>query len=92
MKTTETTAARRPAGARVTHIARPDNDRLLVLSEVAEYIRTEEETIRWWRKNRHKDAPPVWKKAGRLVAWKSEIDAWLDAQRDADMQDTGTAA
>ncbi|GIH25148.1 hypothetical protein Aph01nite_34580 [Acrocarpospora phusangensis] len=87
MKTTQAQAAiQPPADRRATRVARPADDRLLLLPEIAKYIRREEETIRWWRKTRYKDAPPVWKQAGRIVAWKSEIDAWLDAQRDADLE------
>ncbi|GIH23023.1 hypothetical protein Aph01nite_13330 [Acrocarpospora phusangensis] len=90
MKTSKAQAAVQPPAG--TRAARPADDKLLLLPEIAKYIRREEETIRWWRKTRRKDAPPVWKQAGRLVAWRSEIDLWLDAQRDADMQDAGTAA
>lgn len=65
---------------------RPADDRLLLLPEIAERIRRTEATLRWLRHVGGPDCPPIWKQGRRLVAWQSEIDSWLDAQREADEQ------
>lgn len=64
--------------------ARPADDQLMKLSEIATYAKTDPGTLRYRRHRGGPDAPPLWKQGKRLVAWKSEIDAWLDAQREAD--------
>lgn len=62
---------------------RPDDDRLLLLPEVAELSRRSEATLRWLRHVGGDDAPPLWRQGRRLVAWRSEVLAWLDRQREA---------
>ncbi|MEV4093856.1 helix-turn-helix transcriptional regulator [Streptosporangium saharense] len=64
--------------------ARPRDDQLMLLPEIAKYVRRSENTLRWLRHQGGPDAPPLWKQGRRLVAWKSELDAWLDMQREAD--------
>ncbi len=73
-----------PAGTKVTQVTRPADDRLMLLPEIAAYVRRTEATLRYLRHIGGADAPPVWRQGRILVAWKSEIDAWLDAQRAAD--------
>lgn len=65
---------------------RPANDQLMLLPEIAEYVRSTPATLRYRRHVNDPTAPPLWRQGKRLVAWKSEIDAWLDAQRAADEQ------
>lgn len=64
--------------------SRPADDRLMLIDEIATYSGTDRETLRYRRHVGGDNAPPLWKQGRRLVAWRSEIDAWLDAQRDAD--------
>ncbi|MEV4752161.1 hypothetical protein AB0K21_37875 [Streptosporangium sp. NPDC049248] len=71
---------------RRTPSARPANDRLMLLPEVADYVRRTEATLRYLRHVGGPAAPPLWRQGRRLVAWKSEVDSWLDAQRDEDPQ------
>ncbi|MEU1736517.1 helix-turn-helix domain-containing protein [Streptosporangium sp. NPDC020145] len=56
----------------------------MLLPEIAKYVRRSENTLRWLRHQGGPDAPPLWKQGRRLVAWKSELDDWLDEQRQAD--------
>lgn len=58
------------------------NDKLLTFEEVCEITRTGEATWRW---KRHRgEAPFLWRSNRRLVAWQSELFAYLEAQRLAD--------
>lgn len=65
--------------------ARPDGDKLLRLSEVATIVNRSPEALRILRARRSSNTPPLWLDGGRLVAWRSELHAWLDARRAADM-------
>ncbi|MFC4062783.1 helix-turn-helix transcriptional regulator [Planomonospora corallina] len=56
----------------------------MTLPEIAAYTRRSEQTLRWLRHRGGDDAPPLWRQGRPLVAWKSEINAWLDAQRAKD--------
>lgn len=58
----------------------------MLLPEIAEYVRRTENTLRYLRHVGGDDAPPLWRQGRRLVAWRSEIDQWLDSQRAADEQ------
>lgn len=70
-------------------VARPRDDQLMLLPEIAKYVRRSENTLRWLRHEGGPDAPPLWRQGRRLVAWKSEIDEWLDKQREADRETSG---
>ena len=59
-----------------------DEDQLLLLPEVAELMRTTEATLRWLR--HQGQTPYLWKAGKRLVAWKSDVIAHLEAERAAD--------
>jgi len=55
---------------------------LLTLSEAAEYLRTNEATMRYWR---HIGEGPRSAKLGRRVVYRKEdVDAWIEAQFDAE--------
>ena len=51
---------------------------LMYVSEVAEYLRRSENTIRWMIYEGK--APRHAKVAGRIVFRKADVDAWLEAQ------------
>ncbi|MFF3665375.1 helix-turn-helix transcriptional regulator [Microtetraspora malaysiensis] len=74
----------RPQSLKAVPAARPADDKLLFLDEVAERTRYDEGTLRYLRHVGGDMAPPLWKRGRRLVAWRSEIDTWLDAQRAQD--------
>lgn len=59
------------------------NDVLLTFEEVCELTRTNAATWRWKRHRR--EAPFLWRSGRRLVAWKSDVLAHLEAQRLADL-------
>lgn len=80
-----------PRAPRQVRSTRPANDQLLLLPEIAEYVRRSEATLRYLRHVGGEGAPPLWRQGRRLVAWKSEIDAWLDEQREADEQASQSA-
>ncbi|MFF0862348.1 hypothetical protein ACFYUV_11390 [Nonomuraea sp. NPDC003560] len=65
---------------------RPADDQLMLLPEIAEYVRSTPAGLRYRRHTNDPSAPPIWRQGRRLVAWKSEIDQWLDEQRAADEQ------
>lgn len=51
-------------------------------SEVAELVRRPAATLRYWR---HTGAGPRWYKVGRRVMYRrSDVEAWRQAQYDAD--------
>lgn len=55
--------------------------KILRLQEIHDRTGIPVNTIRWMR---HRgDSIPLWLLAGRLVAYEDELDAWLDAQRNA---------
>jgi predicted DNA-binding transcriptional regulator AlpA len=60
-------------------------DRLLTLPEIAEITRVPVDTLRWYR---HVGArgPRTFRLGRRVVAYESEVLAWIEAQR------TGTPA
>ncbi|MEU8362364.1 hypothetical protein AB0C27_40730 [Nonomuraea sp. NPDC048882] len=60
------------------------DDQLLKLDEVCALTRRDPATERWLR--HHKKAPYLWRSGRRLVAWRSDVIAHLDAQREADQQ------
>lgn len=56
-------------------------DRLLTLDEISEWTHLPKETIRY---KRHRgEMPFVFRLGRRLVAYESELDAWIRAQRRA---------
>ncbi|MCY9786860.1 helix-turn-helix domain-containing protein [Nocardiopsis sp. EMB25] len=59
-----------------------DNDQLLLLPEVAELMRTSEATLRWLRHNGQ--TPYLFRSGRRVVAWKADVLAHLEAERLAD--------
>ncbi|AQZ67614.1 hypothetical protein BKM31_44650 [[Actinomadura] parvosata subsp. kistnae] len=67
-------------------IADRSNDRLLTFpDEVVELTRIEEATWRW---KRHRgEAPFLFRMGRRLYAWRSDVVAWIEAQRLADQAD-----
>ncbi|WP_106253799.1 helix-turn-helix transcriptional regulator [Allonocardiopsis opalescens] len=62
-------------------------DALLSMPEICDLVRRPEGTVRDWILKGGEDAPPIWKLRGRRVAWKSELIAWLNAQRAASLSD-----
>jgi hypothetical protein len=58
------------------------DDVLLLMEEVAELRRTTVDAERWRR--HHGRAPYYFRDGRRVVAWRSDVIAHLDAQRDAD--------
>lgn len=54
-------------------------DRLLQLGEVAGLVRRTDNQLRWLR-HAGKFAP-LFNSCGRLVAWESEVIAWLEQQQ-----------
>ncbi|MFI6299576.1 helix-turn-helix transcriptional regulator [Nonomuraea sp. NPDC050790] len=62
------------------------NDRLLTFpEEVCELTRMEAAT---WRYKRHRgEAPFLFRMGRRLYAWRSDVVAWIEAQRLADQAD-----
>jgi DNA-binding transcriptional MerR regulator len=53
-------------------------DRLLILPEVSEMLRTPPETLRYWRKQGI--GPQAFKVGRRLVYRAADVTAWLDEQ------------
>ena len=83
-------------GATKPHSAEPavtspnrDDDQLLLLPEVAELKRTSEATERWLR-NQGK-APYLFRSGRRVVAWKSDVLAHLEAERTAEQSNRAGA-
>lgn len=78
-----------PAGATQSHFgyeASPDRDQdqLLLFTEIAELMRLPEATLRWLR---HQGRVPFCFKSGhRVVAWKSDVIAHLEAERRAEQR------
>lgn len=64
-------------------VAGHEGDRLLTFAEVCGLTRMDEGALRWLR---HKGESPLWKRHGRLVAWESEVIAWLEQERAADAE------
>lgn len=55
--------------------------RLLTLEEIAQKTRMPENTIRY---KRHRgEMPFIFRLGRRIVAYETEVDAWIRAQRDA---------
>ncbi|WP_067967453.1 helix-turn-helix transcriptional regulator [Nocardiopsis trehalosi] len=59
-----------------------DDDRLLLLPEVAEMMRTSEDSLRWLRHQGR--APFLFRLGRRVVAYRSEVRAYIEQQRAAD--------
>lgn len=78
MKSTTTNNKRQ----HTTRPVRPADDRLLLIEEVADLRRTTVDTERWRRS--HGKAPYYFRAGRRVVAWRSEVIAYLDAEREAD--------
>lgn len=54
---------------------------LMTLAEVAEYTRTPESTLRYWRLNGY--GPPSFKIGRRVRYRRVDVDNWLEDQRKA---------
>lgn len=57
------------------------SDQLMTLEEVAEFIRTPEATLRFWR-HRGEYGPRSAKVGRRVMYRKSDVDRWLAEQFD----------
>lgn len=55
-----------------------DEDKLLTISEAAEFLRTPVATLRWWRSKGI--GPRSFKIGRRIFYWLSDLVAWLDEQ------------
>lgn len=55
-------------------------DRIMTASEVADYVRTPESNLRYWRHRHRGEGPRSFKIGRRVVYYESDVDAWLDAQ------------
>lgn len=51
---------------------------IMTLSEVAEMTRVPLATLRFYRAS--DQGPKTWKLGGRVVAYKDDVEAWLDEQ------------
>lgn len=60
-----------------------DADRLLTVPEIAERTRLSIDTIRWYR-HLGNVGPRMFRLGRRVVAYESDVDAWIAAQRAAD--------
>ncbi|MDA2805733.1 helix-turn-helix transcriptional regulator [Nocardiopsis suaedae] len=58
------------------------DDRLLLLPEVAELMRTSEASLRWLRNQGR--APYLFRMNRRIVAYRSEVVAYIEEQRSLD--------
>lgn len=63
---------------------------IMRLEQVAERTGVPLATLRWYR-HLGVGGPPTWKLGRRVVAYEDEVEAWLDAQRQASAGG-GTAA
>lgn len=83
MRATQATRATQPHSGEPAVISpNRDDDQLLLLPEVAKLMRTSEATLRWLRNQRK--APYLFKSGARVVAWRSDVLAHLEAERLAD--------
>ena len=58
----------------------PENDRLMTVEDLAEYLRLPTGTI---YKQRSEGTGPPGYRVGKYVRWRrSEVDAWLESNRD----------
>lgn len=61
---------------------------LMTTAEVAEYLKTPEATLRYWR---HRGEGPRAVKLGRRVVYRrQDVDAWFEAQLNADEPKTAS--
>lgn len=60
-----------------------ENDPILTLEEVAELTRIPVSTLRYYR-HRGDQGVPLFKLGRRLVARRSEVEAWIARQQQAD--------
>jgi predicted DNA-binding transcriptional regulator AlpA len=55
---------------------------ILRLEEISDRTGVPVATLRWYRHNGM--GPRTWKLGRRVVAYEDDVQAWLDAQREAD--------
>lgn len=67
-----------------------EQDPLLILEEIAEKTRMPENSIRY--KKHLGQMPFIFRLGRRLVAYESEVDAWIQEQRQTDARDGSPAA
>jgi predicted DNA-binding transcriptional regulator AlpA len=53
---------------------------LLLLDEISQISRVPRETLRWYRKKKDR-GPKTFRLGGRIVAYRSDVDAWILAQK-----------
>lgn len=66
--------------------------KILRLEQVAERTGVPLSTLRWYRHRDRGEGPPTWRLGRRVVAWEDDVDAWLDAQRQASTPGNGGSA
>ena len=60
----------------------PTGSDLWTPSETSTFLRTPEETLRWWRLRRVGFGPPSFKIGRRVMYRRQDVESWLEAQID----------